>query len=276
MRRIFATAIALAAVLGFALPAQAATSTVIYNASVKPLPGNLPSVGGEAYSFNEFGDEVVFAGSARKLNTVTITLSSWACQQGTWVDKDCVTARGATFSWPITLNIYGASVQDGATFRPGTLITTVTKTFSVPYRPTANLQHCNGTNQGKWWNKVDTTCYNGKAANVTFNFKSLGLTLPADVVLGIAYNTTHYGYAPIGESASCYGTAAGCPYDSLNIGLGPAVTVGSKPYVDTVFQNAAYSADYCDATPVVGVFNLDSPTSTCWAGYVPAITVVAH
>jgi hypothetical protein len=57
----------------------------------------------------------------------------------------------------------------------------------------------------------------------------------------------------------------------LNIALSPAVTIGSKPHPDTVFQNAAYQADYCDGTPLVGTFNLDSPTSACWTGYVPAV-----
>jgi hypothetical protein len=40
-----------------------------------------------------------------------------------------------------------------------------------------------------------------------------------DVVFRIAYNTTHFGYAPIGESASCYGTSGGCGFDSLNVAL---------------------------------------------------------
>src|SRR5581483_2485603 len=34
---------------------------VIYDATVAPLPGNLPSVGAEAYAFKELGDEVTFA-----------------------------------------------------------------------------------------------------------------------------------------------------------------------------------------------------------------------
>jgi hypothetical protein len=278
MRR---SAIVITALLAMTAVANAPASAAIvpvttYNATVQPLPGNLPSEGAEAYSFNEFGDEVKLDSSstARHLATVTVTMSSWACEQGTWFNKDCVTTRGDKFTVPITLNIYNeASANNDGTVTPGSLITSATKTFSIPYRPTANLNKCNGTDLGKWWSKADSKCYNGKAANITWRFTSLGLTVPDTMVIGIAYNTSHYGYHPIGQSPACYSTEAGCPYDSLNIGLGPAVTVGSKPYPDTVFQNAAYASDYCDSSPAVGVFNLDSPTTACWSGFVPAIRV---
>jgi len=39
------------------------TSDVIYNSTLSPLPGNIPSYGGEAYSFNEIGNEVNLAPS---------------------------------------------------------------------------------------------------------------------------------------------------------------------------------------------------------------------
>src|SRR5260370_35634289 len=81
---------------------------VIYDSTVSPLPGNLPSVGAEAYAFNELGDAVNFVGTARSPRAVTITMSSWACQQGHWNTADCVTAAGATFNIDITLNIYNA------------------------------------------------------------------------------------------------------------------------------------------------------------------------
>ncbi len=272
MRRILVgLAIALVAV-GATAGSAAAAATPVYDGSYAgTLPGNLPSVGAEAYSFKEFGDEVTFAGTARHLAAVRVTMSSWACQQGTWFNHDCVTTKGATFPVPITLNIYNKDTAG----TPGSLITTVTKTFNIPYRPTANLNHCNGSNLGKWWQSSSSTCFNGKAANISFNFKSLGLTLPDTVVFGIAYNTSDYGYNPIGTTA-CNSTEAGCFYDSLNIGLGTdGVITGSKIYPDTVFQNAVYQADYCDGTPTPGVFNLDSPTSTCWIGYTPAIQVKA-
>ena len=276
---VMIAAVSLAAINVSSAAAVTPPPLVIYNSSVQPLPGNLPSVGAEAYAFNELGDEVTFAGTARTLDTVKVTLSSWGCEHGHWNTNDCVTTPGDKFSVPITLNIYNASVAGpNSTVVPGSLITTVTKTFAVPYRPTANLNKCNQTNSslGKWYSSKTATCYNGKAVNITFNYKSLGLTLPNDVVIGVAYNTSHYGYSPIGESPACYTSDAGCPYDSLNIALGPVVTVGSKPYPDTLFQNTSYAGNLCDATPALGVFNLDSPTNPCWTGYVPAIQVIAH
>lgn len=275
---VMIAAVSLAAI-NLSSAAAVTTPVVIYNSSVQPLPGNLPSEGAEAYAFNEFGDEVTFGGTARTLNAVKVTLSSWGCEHGNWYANNCVTTPGDKFPIPITLNIYHASVPGpNSTVVPGSLITTATKTFNVPYRPTANLNKCNQTNSslGKWYSSATATCYNGKAVNITFNYKSLGLTLPNDVVFGVAYNTSHYGYSPIGESPACYTSDAGCPYDSLNIALGPVVTVGTQTHVDTVFQNTSQPGQLCDAAPALGVFNLDSPVTACWGGYVPAIQVIAH
>ena len=63
----------------------------------------------------------------------------------------------------------------------------------------------------------------------------------------------------------------GCPYDSLNIALAPVVTVGTKPYFNTLYQNSNIGAEYCDnGLAGTGTFRLDSPTVACWAGYIPA------
>lgn len=60
--------------------AGATPSTVaVYDAIPAPLPGNITSVGPEAYSFAEFGDQVAFAPGSRSLNNVTVTMSSWGC-----------------------------------------------------------------------------------------------------------------------------------------------------------------------------------------------------
>jgi hypothetical protein len=240
---------------------------VIYDSTVSPLPGNLPSEGPEAYAFTEFGDEVTFAGNARMLKKVTLTLSSWGCQAGHWYTLDCVTSPGATFTVPITFNIYNPPASGWGT---GALIATKTHTFAVPYRPSADSR-CTG---GRWF-KRGQGCFNGLAHNVTFNFQHV--ELPNTVVYGITYNTSHYGPVPIGEGAACYTSSGGCPYDSLNIALGPLVKVGSKPYPDTVYQNTAYGSNYCDGgTNGVGTFRLDSPGAPCWGGYVPAVQFAAN
>ena len=63
-------------------------TSVVYNSLVgNPLPGNLPSVGAEAYAFNEFGAEVTLAGTNRQLTNAVVTMSSWGCVSGSWYAK---------------------------------------------------------------------------------------------------------------------------------------------------------------------------------------------
>jgi hypothetical protein len=248
--------------------ANATQAQVIYDSTVSPQPGNLPSVGAEAYAFNQLGDGITFAGTNRDAKKVTITMSSWGCQAGAWFSADCVTAPGATFSIPITLNIYNAGSPT-----PGSLITTRTQTFTIPYRPSTDNINCTG---GRWYQASTATCFNGFASNITFDLSSLNLVLPNSVVYGIVYNTTSYGPNPIGTSAACFSGPGGCPYDSLNIGLAPVVNVGTKSFFNTLYQNSSIGAEYCDSGAAgTGTFRLDSPTSACWVGLVPAAQFTA-
>jgi hypothetical protein len=247
------------------LGATQAFGQVIYDSTVTPQPGNLPSQGAEAHAFTEFGDGITFAGTARNLRTVTVTMSSFGCESGRWNTNNCVTTPGATFSQPITLNIYAAGSP-----APGALIASLTQTFSIPFRPSASAL-CTGADAGKWYDINSGTCFNGLANNIAFDFSSSNVVLPNSVVYGIVYNTTHYGPAPIGESAACFSSGPGCPYDALNIGLAPVVTEGTKPFFNTLYQNSIVGGEYCDGGLAgTGTFRLDSPTSACWAGFIPA------
>jgi hypothetical protein len=128
------------------------------------------------------------------LTGVTVTLSSWACVQGTWFNHNCATPAGSTFSLPITLNLYDASSDGGLT--PGSQITSVTQNFSVPYRPSASPK-CTG---GEWYQSSSKTCFNGLAADITFSLPKVHL--PDTVVYGLSYNTSHFGPSPLGESTA--------------------------------------------------------------------------
>jgi hypothetical protein len=282
---VFGSAIAIG--LGLTGAASANTNTtaaapkpaIIYNSVVTGV-GNLPSVGAEAYSFSEFGNSVTFGGKTRRLTKAVVSMSSWGCGSGDWHDNNCVTKQGAGFSEPITLNIYGPST-DG--LHPGALITSVTRTFFIPYRPSASPQ-CGTT--GEWYDSVHKKCNNGKLVNLTFN---LGGKVPNNVVYGIAYNTTHHGYNPIGESAPCFTSSGGCGYDSLNIALSQDpinVHIGYDTNPGKVWQNSSQASEYCDnGAAGTDVFRLDSPTSTCWGVdnnapynapyYVPAVQFTA-
>jgi hypothetical protein len=284
-------AVGIGAAAALIIPATVAASGApaqLYNSSVSPAAvGNLPSVGGEAYSFSELGNEVNLVGD--HLGKVTVLMSSWGCQTGSWNGDNCGTVGNAKFNEPITFNIYAPPALGSNV--PGALIVSRTQTFAIPYRPSANFAHCTGAQAGKWWDAALSQCFNGKLVAITFLFPAMTLH-STDVVFGIAYNTTHYGYAPIGESAACYGTSGGCGYDSLNIaltqddgtGYGGNVSTGSDRYPGTVYQNAAYNGDYCDnGTAGLNTFRIDSPapTASCWsigtAGtapyYIPAVDI---
>ena len=233
---------------------------VTYDNTRNPLPGNVTSYGYEASGTSEFGDRIMFApATGRTLTTVVLTVSSWGCQSGHWYSGVCVTAAGATFSHPLTLKIYNVVAGN----QPGTLVGSVTQTFAIPFRPSAD---CTGNFVGKWFDPISRTCLNGLANNVTFNLG--GLTVPDQVIFGIAYNTTHYGYAPLGEGAPCYTGPGGCGYDSLNVGLadpGSYNTVGSNPAPNNAYQYTIYSS--CTNGPIIP-FGLDAG---CWTGFKPAI-----
>jgi hypothetical protein len=271
-RALLLVPIAVAALtLAIGPAAYAAGGNVIYDSTVTPLPGNVPSVGAEAYSFTELGDEVTFADNTRTLRQVTVTLSSWGCQAGHWFTADCSTTPGATFSLPITFNVYAPGANNTA----GALIASTTQSFDVPYRPSTDAQ----CTSGRWLDGAQG-CFNGLAVNVTFDFSSQRVRLPDTVVYGIAYDTSHYGPQPIGNGAACYTSSGGCPYDSLNIGLAPAVVVGSKPFAHTLYQNAVFASDYCDnGAAGVGTMRLDSPSSACWfdasQSFIPAVRFTA-
>ncbi|MEO6398550.1 MAG: hypothetical protein ABIP13_08790, partial [Tepidiformaceae bacterium] len=111
-----------------------AAGTVMYSSIPATLPGNVTSLAFEGTQASEFGDRVSFvAGSGTTLGSVTVVLSSWGCQAGFWQTGNCSTTPGATFTHPITLNLY----QAGGTL-PGALIATQTQTFAIPYRPSAD------------------------------------------------------------------------------------------------------------------------------------------
>jgi hypothetical protein len=266
------TVVGLTALVSPAFATPGPGTSVIYNSVVaSPLPGNVPSVGGEAYSFNEFGNEVTFAGTNRSLTNVVVEMSSWGCVTGHWYSGDCSTPSGATFDEPITFNIYGPST-DGVS--PGAPIASVTQTFAIPYRPSASPK-CGG---GRWYDSKLKACFNGLATTINFSFS--GVTLPDQVVYGIAYNTSHYGYHPVGQSTACYTSPGGCGYDSLNIALSQDqtnVTVGSDTNPGTVWQYSNYGGEYCDGgTAGTGVFRLDSPSgASCW-GVTPPYTTAPY
>lgn len=243
MNKITYGLVSVATAMTLLLPTLA-SAAVIYNAVPSPLPPNAPSVGYQATQTAQFGDYVHLGGTDRVLTTVTVTMSDWALFSDYSTDARYL---GDSSNWthPITLNIY-SNILD-ANGVPTTLLATKTEIITIPWRPVADPTCSTPT---AWRNPSDTLCYNGLAFNAAFDLSSLNVTLPNDVIVGIAYNTNTWGSSPIGLPG---------PYESLNVAV-PAsqpVAVGSDDSVDKVFWNTMTASNY--TTPgLTGVFREDS------------------
>ena len=81
--------------------AAAQKTTIVYNSIPSPLPGNVASEGPESYAFVSLGDGMKLAATGSgTVGKVTVVLSSWACQDGTWFQGTCSSASGATSASP--------------------------------------------------------------------------------------------------------------------------------------------------------------------------------
>jgi hypothetical protein len=244
IKGVVATALSAGVMLGTA--AGATGPAAIYDAVAAPLPPNVPSLGYQATSTQEFGDRIAFTGTNRRLTSVTVTMSDWA------LHSDYPLLPTAGYTQPITLNLYNAGT--GST--PGALITSVTQSFVIPWRPAADPTCTSATA----WRAGDNACYNGFAFNITF---TLNQTVPNSIVYGIAYNTETHGYAPIGAPG---------PYNSLNVGLNTSGPVAGDVEPDAVMLNTSWAGFYTDGgAGGVGMFRQD----TAWSPYSPAVRFVA-
>jgi hypothetical protein len=246
---------------------SAAAATVSYDNFPSPLPGNVQSQAFEATQAAEFGGLVQFAGSAARNPKITVGMSSWACQSGGAEDGSCVSAPGATYEEPITLNVYSVGAGGGV----GTKLVTFTQTFAIPYRPTADPSCPTGG-----WRDLRRRgggCFHGKLFKI--NFAKLGnnhavVTLPEQVIISVAFNAFTSGYFPIGIAG---------PYDSLNVAMtqpqneGEAVapSVGTDPAPANAYYNSDTGQFYCDkGAGGTGTFRLDAG---CRSGEQPLIEV---
>ncbi|MCE9622019.1 MAG: hypothetical protein K8R99_06735 [Actinomycetia bacterium] len=267
-RWLLALAMALP-IVGTTTPASvvdaAGASVVVYDAIGSSVPGNVPSQAFQATQTVEFGDMVSLAAGPRALESVTVEMSSWGCESRP--GGICTTTPGATFSHPLTLNVYAVTGTDAAPVL-GALLATKTQTFAIPFRPTTDPTCAGGT---AWRETGSGTCFNGLATPVTFDFSG-STVLPNRIVWAVAFNTTSYGASPMGTGATCFSTAQGCGYDSLNVGaqsLPGAPFVGTDVVEEAAFLNTGYAPFYCDGGPTVGTLRNDTNGSNCWTGYRP-------
>jgi hypothetical protein len=264
-RALIAATAAVAVTLALTASAGAVTSSVVYNATPSPQPPNVASVGFEATSTSEFGDSVQLAGTDRVLNTVTVTMSDWALYSD-YASDARYAGNSATWSHPITVNVYSNRLDANGV--PDQLLASATENVAIPWRPPADPT-CTG---GTAWRAADGSCYNGIAFNATFDLSSAGVTLPSNVIVGIAYNTADYGAAPIHQAG---------PYNSLNVGVptGQTASVGTDDNANNVFWNTSQAGFYADGgTGGFGIFRQDtnwSPNGTVAIEITATPTLVA-
>ncbi len=236
---------------------------VAYDSIPAPLHA-VASVGFEASQGLELGDGVNLTHAGR-LTKIRYVLSSWGCQSGRWYTGNCTTIPNATFTMPITVNVY--AVDNSSPSHVGNLIVSKTSTFNIPFRPSSNPRKCDSQ---RFYSNVDAACVHGLAHVVMFDFFESGPTLPSQVIVSLVYNTTHNGPQPIGESAPCYHSSAGCGYDSLNVSTdGNGGPIGSPVDPNGIFASFTSAGEYCSRGTG---FRLDTP---CWTGQHPQFEVDA-
>ncbi len=227
--------------------------------------------GFECCGTSSFGGEVTFAGSNRSSPTITAGLLSFGCEAGG--DETCTTKKNATFTWPITLEIYEAGAGDEV----GPLITRVTREFKIPYRPSESPK-C--PNEG-WTKGYGKECVVAIAHNIAYSLP--GFKLPNTAIIALAFNTESYGSKPTGEEG---------PENSLNVTLNVSYqcskenamthvceeftelptepSVGTDPFPEQAFQSTVYSVAACG-----GVEGSFGASGDCWKYAQPAFEVKA-
>jgi hypothetical protein len=242
-------------------PAGAASGQIVYSSVPARGVVSVPSVGVEAYAFNQVGNEVILT-KASTVAKVSVTMVSWACQTGGWSTGDCVTVGTPTFPVPVTLTLYKRSIADHLTgeVRPGAQIVKVTKTVNIRFRPSSDPNCPLEGGKQTMYRGSDGQCHHGADQNIVFGLPK-NTKLPQVVVWGVSYNTSTSGPNPLGGS--------GHPQDSLNVGLNFKATTGLNRTEQSIFWDTRIPGNTCGAPFVTGDFNRDGPC-TGWAGNVPA------
>jgi hypothetical protein len=186
---------------------------------------NPVSMSYEASGTTQFGSQVALGTEGGVSSPeVEVLMSVWTCEQGVW-SSGCVTADpSATFAAPLTLNVYSVSSENEV----GTLLGSVTDTFDLHYRPSADPT-CSDPTAFK---ASDERCQHGQPQSVTFDLA--GVSLPHKSIVAVEYDAT-------GQLAA------------LNVGLEGPPTIGSNPlearegvYWDSRFygqQNTTFHLD---------------------------------
>lgn len=229
-----------------------ASAENVYDTIPNPDPSGMPSWGYQACSISELGDYVSLSGTARQLTGVRVGMVSWAEYDsdytsggGSFTDPDLVMDQNG-WQQELTMNIYAVD-NSGTIPAPGQLLATKTDVFTIPFAP-GDGSH--------------------PFAPVLFDFSSQNVTLPDEIIFGLAFSTQTYGENPTGYVG---------PYNSLNVGAynNPAepTLAGTDIDLDKGFVSSTWSAMY-GTTGTHGVFTL-SDGEDFQLGYRPSVEIQA-
>lgn len=228
-----------------------AASEIVYDALPSVSPDtSYPSQAFQAQQTFEFGDFIHLDGTNRILDKVTVTMVTWA-KFADYSSNPLYMNNAVSWTHPITLNIYSSTLDANGV--PSQLLGTVTQNITIPWRPAAS-EACGA---GLQWMDGLGRCNNGYAFNAAFDMSSLGVVLPDDIIVSVAYNTQSYGEVPMVVTG---------PYNSLNVAVpaNQAVAIGSDDSSSEVFWNTITAAWYTDAGAAgSGILRKD----TNWAPY---------
>jgi len=214
-----ATGLGLAGTASVAVDAPELEEYVAYSRVADPVLRGTPSLALGSKSLEAAGNLVQLAeGTPRDLSEVSFVLANWACQVGygdapigcTTTDPD------ATFDVEATMAVFAVD-RSGATPQVGDQLAELTKTFAVPYRPSAEPELCTEYPTDHF-DEILGECRPDIKFVATFDGLD-GVTLPDEVIVRIGYETTS-------------GTSAAV----LNLGLdawGSAALAGSETHTVT-------------------------------------------
>ena len=190
-----------------------AKAAVVFNQMPATLELSYPSYAFSANHVRMFGNYVQLGGSERYLNTVTVTMVTWAKQSDFQSSSEYQNPAG----WNHSIEAVIYAVDNTGANSVLNYVTSSTKEVLVPWKPTV-------VPVGYAETAGSPYPYNGYAFNVTFQFDGM-VQVPHQLVVAVDFDTSQSGFQPKGALG---------PYDKLNVATGlltPSVGTDLSPMV---------------------------------------------
>jgi hypothetical protein len=190
-----------------------AKAAVVFNQMPATLELSYTSFAFSANHVRMFGNYVQLGGSERYLNTVTVTMVTWAKQSDFQSSSEYQNPAG----WNHSIEAVIYAVDNTGANSVLNYVTSSTKEVLVPWRPMV-------VPVGYAETAGSPYPYNGYAFNVTFQFDGM-VQVPHQLVVAVDFDTSQAGFQP---------KEALGPYDKLNVATGlltPSVGTDLSPQV---------------------------------------------